>query len=64
MSDRFQNWRKASKSNGGDGCVEVSFDGDGNVAFRDSKLGDTSPMLVFNAHEFDCFKDGILNGEF
>lgn len=64
MSDRFTIWRKASKSDGGNGCVEVSFADDGAIGVRDSKLGDESPILVFNRHEFECFKDGVLKGEF
>lgn len=62
MSDRFTTWRKASKSNDANGCVEWSFDSDGNVAFRDSKL-DESPVLVFSKYEFDCFKDAISKDE-
>ncbi len=64
MSDRTRTWLKASKSNDANGCVELSFDADGNVAIRDSKRGDTSPILEFTKFEFDCLKDGIINGEF
>lgn len=64
MSDRYRTWRKAQKSNDGNGCVEISFDVDGIVAIRDSKLGDSSPVLEFTKFEFDCLKDGIIKGEF
>ncbi len=63
MSDRYKTWRKASKSNDANGCFELSFDVDGIVAVRDSKLED-SPILEFTTFEFECLKDGIINGEF
>lgn len=64
MQHRYGNWRKASKSNDGNGCVELSFDVPGTIAIRDSKLGTDSPILEFTEHEFACFKDGVLKGEF
>jgi hypothetical protein len=65
MSDNpYRTWQKAKRSSDGNGCVEVSFDKVGAVAFRDSKLGDDSPVLEFSLHEFECFADGIANGEF
>lgn len=63
MTAEFSTWRKATKSaDGNGGCVEWSFS-DGVVAFRDSKLGDDSPVLVFSDHELDCFIDAVVNGE-
>lgn len=64
MQYRYENWRKASKSNDANGCVEVCFDVPGMIAIRDSKLGTTSPVLEFTEHEFECFKDGVLKQEF
>jgi hypothetical protein len=64
MNPKFSNWRKASKSEGGEGCVEVAFAEDGTVGVRDSKLGDGSPILEFTPHEWDCFGDGMTKGEF
>ncbi len=66
MSDhhRYVNWRKSSASTDGSGCVEVSTDVPGTVAVRDSKLGETSSILVFTEHEWLCFKKGIAKGEF
>lgn len=61
---RYRNWHKATRSNQGNGCVEVSFDVAGMVAVRDSKLGDRSPILEFTDFEFECFADGVLKGEF
>lgn len=39
-------WVKSSRSTGGNGCVEGMLVGD-DVAVRDSKLGQASPVLVF-----------------
>ncbi len=64
MSDRYVTWRKSSKSNSGNGCVEVCTDVPGIVAIRDSKAGEGSAVLEFTEHEFECFKDGVLKGEF
>lgn len=65
MSDHvYRNWRKARASTDGSGCVEVSLDRPGFFAVRDSKKGNDSPILEFDAHEWECFTAGIRNGEF
>lgn len=56
-------WRKASRSTDDGGCVEVAFLPDGRVAMRDSKHPD-GPVLVYTAFEWECFVDGVENGEF
>lgn len=58
-------WRKASRSIGQGGCVEVAPLGDDGlgVAVRDSK-NPGGPALVFTAREWDCFLDGAAKGEF
>ncbi|WP_020520687.1 DUF397 domain-containing protein [Catelliglobosispora koreensis] len=61
---KFTVWQKATKSGDANGCFEICFDVPGVVAVRDSKLGGASPVLEFTDHEFACFKDGILKGEF
>ncbi|MFE2201669.1 DUF397 domain-containing protein [Streptomyces amritsarensis] len=49
-------WRKSSYSNGdGGSCVEVSDDLPGIVPVRDSKLADTSPVIVFAAAPWVSF---------
>jgi hypothetical protein len=57
------NWRKATASNGSQGCVEVADLANGGVALRDSK-SPNGPYLYFDAHEWDCFIDGVSKGEF
>jgi len=58
-------WGKSSFSNGGaNGCVEFNFDVPGWVGVRDSKLGDGSPVLVFNKRELEAMLAGAKAGEF
>ncbi|HWC43253.1 MAG TPA: DUF397 domain-containing protein [Actinomycetota bacterium] len=54
-------WRKSSHS-GSNGCVEVARQGD-QVALRDSKHPGGG-VLVFTAHEWRAFLDGVRGGEF
>ncbi len=58
-------WRKSSFSNGSGGeCVEIADLPDGGRAVRDSKLGDTSPILRFTPTEWTAFIAGVHAGEF
>ena len=50
-------WIKSEHS-GADGCVEVGAV-DGDVLVRDSKLGESSPVLRFTWAEWRAFVDGI-----
>jgi hypothetical protein len=56
-------WHKASKSSTSNGCVEIAHVGDDWTAVRDSKNPGREPLL-FTPHEWDCFLDGALKGEF
>ena len=55
-------WRKSTFS-GTNGCVEVAFIEDDQVAVRDSKRRG-GPVLVFTAHEWQAFLSGARAGEF
>lgn len=57
-------WRKARKSEGNNGCVELSFGSDGSTRVRDSKLGDDSPILTFTEKEWALFAAAMVDGEF
>jgi len=57
-------WFKATASGtASGGCVETAFLHDGRVALRDSKDTSKAPH-IFTRHEWDCFLDGVKNGEF
>ncbi|MFE9018699.1 DUF397 domain-containing protein [Streptomyces sp. NPDC007808] len=50
-------WRKSSYSggDGGEDCVEVTYDIPGISPVRDTKLAPDSPVLLFPAHAWDSF---------
>lgn len=56
-------WIKSSKSNNNGSCVEIQATDQGGVNVRDSKLGDSSPVLTFTANEWDAFVEGVRAGE-
>jgi hypothetical protein len=56
-------WIKASRSGGDGNCVELRTR-DGDVEVRDSKAGESGPILRFTPAEFAAFLDGARKGEF
>ncbi len=58
-------WRKSSFSGGGgaNGCVEVAFLPDGQVALRDTKDRSLAPHL-YTPTEWSAFVCGVRAGEF
>lgn len=56
-------WIKASRSASGGSCVQLRTR-EGDVEVRDSKAGESSPILRFTPAEFAAFLDGARNGEF
>lgn len=63
MTGRITNWRKSRRSHAANGCVEVGTSTD-HVGVRDSKLGSTSPVLLFTASEWSEFTAGARHGAF
>ena len=60
---RAASWTKSSYSQGQNNCVEVA-QVPGWVGVRDSKLGASSPVLVFTEDEWSAFVSGAKAGEF
>jgi Domain of unknown function (DUF397) len=56
-------WRKSTFSGTNGSCVEFAPDAEG-VLMRDSKLGDESPVLVFDRGSMADFLDRAKRGEF
>lgn len=54
-------WQKSSFCNGPSSCVEVACV-DGSVCVRDSKLGDTSPVLRFTVGQWWSFIAATKSG--
>ncbi|MFE3986957.1 DUF397 domain-containing protein [Nocardia tengchongensis] len=57
-------WFKSSKSQGGETCVEAAHLSGGGVGVRDSKLGKSSPVLVFDGPVWDRFTSAVIAGSF
>nr|WP_202806423.1 DUF397 domain-containing protein [Kribbella catacumbae] len=57
-------FRRSSRCNATNNCVEVAHRPGVGVAIRDSKNGPTGPVLQFTTREWDDFLDGAKNGEF
>ena len=57
-------FHKSSFSGSGGSCVEVADVAEGGALVRDTKLGEDSPVLTFNADEWTAFVAGVKAGEF
>lgn len=64
MSAEQPVWKKATASEASSGCVTVAELADGTRLVRDSKQGESGPILSFTRAEWDAFLDGARNGEF
>ncbi|WP_458690955.1 DUF397 domain-containing protein [Nocardia tengchongensis] len=57
-------WFKSSRSAQQDACVEAAHLRGGRVGVRDSKLGESSPVLVFDGVIWDRFTSAVKAGRF
>ena len=55
-------WRKSPRSNGGEGCVEITDLPDGGVAVRDS-VYPSQPPLRYTADEWRFFRESLISDE-
>jgi hypothetical protein len=56
-------WVKAKASQGNNACVEMRRNGQ-SIEVRDSKTGDTGPILSFSSTEIRAWLDGVAKSEF
>jgi len=56
-------WMRSSFCDNSGSCVEFAKAGD-VIKLRDGKLGASSPVLEFDAGEWDAFKAGVTAGQF
>ncbi|MFD7659811.1 DUF397 domain-containing protein [Actinosynnema sp. NPDC059797] len=57
-------WRKSPRSQTQSNCVELAALPGGELAVRDSKLGDGGPVLVFGRGGVAAFLRGAGHGRF
>ncbi|MET9490459.1 DUF397 domain-containing protein [Nocardia sp. NPDC006630] len=57
-------WFKSTRSGSGKDCVEAAHLSGGSVWVRDSKLGESSPVLKFRPAEWDAFTAALQAGKF
>lgn len=57
-------WFKSSRSAQQDACVETTHIRGGGAGVRDSKLGESSPVLVFDGLTWDRFTNAVKAGRF
>jgi Domain of unknown function (DUF397) len=62
LQDNNLVWRKSCSAHGS--CVEVANLPIGDVAVRDGKAPETSPVLVFSDDEWRSFIEGVKAGYF
>ncbi|RAY17127.1 DUF397 domain-containing protein [Actinomadura craniellae] len=55
MTAQYSSWRKSHHSDPNDHCVELALSSRGTIGVRDSKAGDTGPILEFSCSDWAAF---------
>lgn len=59
---RAGGWRKSTRSQGANDCVEITDQVPGWVGVRDSKLADASPVLAVTVEQWRLFRTSVRDG--
>ncbi|WP_433871007.1 DUF397 domain-containing protein [Saccharopolyspora sp. CA-218241] len=57
------NWRKSTRSNAADACVEVAASADGFAGVRDSKERGCGAILAFDRRQWAAFVADLKSGD-
>ncbi len=57
-------WHKSTRSDGQNGCLEVTAEVSGWIGVRDTKLGTRSPVLAFTTVEWTAMLVAAKNKDF
>lgn len=63
MKQQYSGWRKSTHSVPDSNCVAVGRSPHGTVGVRDSKEGDSGPILDFTTHEWAAFLGTIRSAQ-
>jgi len=59
MTTQYGTWRKSSLSEANGACLKVARSAHGTIGVRDSKQGDSGPVLDFTSREWAAFMQSI-----
>ncbi|TDC59276.1 DUF397 domain-containing protein [Actinomadura sp. GC306] len=59
MTPKYGTWRKSRLSEANGACLEAALSDHGTIGVRDSKLGDSSPILDLSPREWFAFTQAV-----
>ncbi|MFG2090253.1 MULTISPECIES: DUF397 domain-containing protein [unclassified Spirillospora] len=59
MTPQYGTWRKSRISEANGACLEVAVSDHGTIGVRDSRQGDSSPVLDFSPREWGAFMQAL-----